>query len=407
MGIKDWASEHLRLKSIFRLRLIRFYDRHHQPRDHSIKRKLANMPAEFAPKKSFLRYWAIGITITYILIAVLVVYIIDGEKEKANRNHALRMSPDAVEPGKTPPDPLPPNTNFKTVHVGIYLDGIENLSIVESYWTPTFYIWFRWKGDKALDPGKYFRIVDGKIEKQDLQTSYITPDGTNYELYKVVARVSKFFNTTRVPLDDHMLNIYVEDSANDVAHMRYVADSSSGISSRVKVSGYNITGMSTVVKPHTYKTSYGDPRVTEGQRNTFSEFNYAVTIKRNGIGFFLKLFVGLYAGVLLTFCSFFIHASDTGSRYALPSASYFGVIANAYMANSLLPSSGHFGLADLVTAIGLFTITLSVVASLISVYYYLIKKEEIFSHELDMVSLKYIGVGFIAVNILLPVCAFY
>ena len=31
-------------------------------------------------KMSFLRYWAIGISITYILIAVLVLYIVQGEK---------------------------------------------------------------------------------------------------------------------------------------------------------------------------------------------------------------------------------------------------------------------------------------------------------------------------------------
>lgn len=360
-----------------------------------------------AEKKSFLKYWAIGISIVYILIAILVVYLVQGEKDVANRNHALRMNPSAVEPGKTPPDPMPNNTDFKTVHVGIYLDGIENFSIKDSYWTPTFYIWFRWNGDKSLNPGKFFRLVDGKIEKKDLQDSYSGPDGTNYEVYKVVARITKFFNTTRVPLDDHMLNIYIEDSANDVLKMRYVADPNANISSRVKVSGYDITGFSTVVKPHTYKTTYGDPRVQEGKHTTFSEYNYGVTVKRNGIGVYLKLFIGLYAGVLLTFCSFYIRPSETAPRYAFPSASYFGVVANAYMTHSLLPSSGQFGLADLVTAIGLFTITFCVIASLISVYYYLRKKEEDFSRALDKISLRYIGAGFIAVNILLPVCAFY
>ncbi len=358
-------------------------------------------------KMSFLRYWAIGISITYILIAVLVLYIVQGEKNIANRNHALRMNPSAVEPGKTPPEPLPANADFKPVNIGIYLDGIENFSIKDSYWTPVFYIWFRWKGDKSLNPGKYFRLVDGKIEKKELQDSYFGADGTNYEVYKVVARVTKFFNTTRVPLDDHMLNIYIEDSTNDVTHMRYLADSASNISSRVKVSGYDITGFSAVVKSHTYKTSYGDPRVKEGKHTTFSEYNYGVTVKRNGIGVFMKLFIGLYAGVLLTFCSFFIRPSETAPRYAFPSASYFGVVANDYMTHSLLTSSGQFGLADLVTAIGLFTITFCVIASLISVYYYLRKKEEDFSRQLDKVSLRYIGAGFIAVNILLPICAFY
>lgn len=341
------------------------------------------------------------------MIAALVYNIIQVEKATANLNHALRMSANAVEPGKTPPDPMPENQDFVPVRIGIYLDGIETFSIKDSYWMPTFYIWFRWQGDKGIEPGKNFRLVDGKIEKKELQNSYVSPDGTHYELYKVVARVTKFFNTTRVPLDDHMLNIYIEDSQHDVTRLRYVADQQSDISSRVKVSGYDIKGHSSVVKPHTYKTSYGDPRLKEGHRTTFSEYNYGVTLKRNGLGVYMKLFIGLYAGVLLTFCSFFIRPSETAPRYAFPSASYFGVVGNAYMAHSLLPSSGHFGLADLVTAIGLFTITFCVIASLISVYFYLKKKEEDFSRLLDKVSLKYIGFGFLAVNILLPFCAFY
>ena len=365
---------------------------------------LNQLPPE---KKTFINLWKLGISIIFLLIAMIVVTLIQGEKDTANKNHILRMSATEVEPGKTKPDPLPDTQDFTPVTIGIYLDGIETFSIKDSYWMPTFYIWFRWKSDKPIEPGKNFRLVDGKIEKKDLQTSYTGQDGTRYELYKVVARVNKFFNTTRVPLDDHLLNIYIEDASNDARTLRYVADPQSDISSRVKVSGYNITGHSDVVKAHTYKTAYGDPRMKEGQHTTFSEYNYGVTLKRNGLGVYLKLFIGLYAGVLLTFCSFYIRPSETAPRYAFPSASYFGVVGNAYMAHSLLPSSGHFGLADLVTAIGLFTITLCVIASLISVYYYLRKKEEDFSRELDKVSLRYIGIGFVAINILLPVCAFY
>jgi hypothetical protein len=364
---------------------------------------LVQLPPE---RQTFLKFWKVGISVIYVLLSFLVIYIVQTEKDNANRNHTLRMSANAVEPGKTPPDPLPDNQDFIPVNVGIYLDGIEAFSIKDSYWIPHFYIWFRWKGGDTVEPGKNFRLVDGKIEKKDLQTSFVSPDGTRYELYKVVARVTKFFNTTRVPLDDHMLNIYIEDSSSDVTKMRYVSDPQSDISSRVKVSGYNITGHADVVKPHTYKTSYGDPRLKEGHRSTFSEYNYGVTLKRNGIGVYMKLFIGLYAGVLLTFCSFYIRPSETAPRYAFPSASYFGVVGNAYMAHSLLPSSGHFGLADLVTAIGLFTITFCVIASLISVFYYLRKKEEDFSRQLDRVSLRYIAAGFVIVNILLPFCAF-
>ncbi len=365
--------------------------------------KLA-LPAE---QRAFLRYWVLGIALVYLLIAVLIVQIVQHEKDISARNHVLRMSFDKVEPGKTPPDPLPTNTDYQNVNIGIYLEGVENLSIRDSNWIATFYIWFRWAGDKSLDPGKHFQLVDAKIEKKDLLAEYHDADGINYQLYKVVAKITKFFNTTRAPLDDHMLNIYVEDSRLDASKLRFIADPSSNYSSRVKIPGYNILSSSTVVKAHTYNSSYGDPRLSDRDRKTFSEFIYALTIKRSGLGVYLKLFIGLFAGVLLTLCSFFIRPSDGGPRYALPCASYFGVIANAYMTHAMLPPSSYFGLTDLATGIGLFTITICVVASLLSGYIFLRRKEENFSREIDRLSWMAIGAGFLTVNILLPVCAFY
>ena len=127
---------------------------------------------QLTPEKTkFINLWKIGITTTYLLIAVVVIAIIQGEKDNAIKNHVLRMSATAVEPGKTKPDPLPDNQEFAPVNIGIYLDGIETMSIKDSYWTPTFYIWFRWKSDKPIEPGKNFRLVDGKIEKKICRTA--------------------------------------------------------------------------------------------------------------------------------------------------------------------------------------------------------------------------------------------
>ncbi|MDB5966546.1 MAG: hypothetical protein JWQ72_3046 [Polaromonas sp.] len=357
-------------------------------------------------QKRFIKTWVAVIAVIFLLLGWLSVYIISQEKQSSAINHVLRMDAAAVEPGKTPPDPLPTGTDFTPVNIGIYLDGIETVSVKDSFWTATFYVWFRWKGDKSLDPGKTFQLVDAKVEKKELLDNYVGADGMNYQNYKVVAKMTKFFNTTRVPLDDHMLNIYVEDGTNDVSRLRYVADTATNISSRVKVPGYSITGIGSVVKPHTYKTTYGDPRSAEGKRTTYSEYTFAVSIKRASMGVYLKLFIGLFAGVILTLGSFFIRPSDTGPRFGLPSAAYFGAVANTYMVSSLMPSTGQFGLADLVTGIGLFTISLCVVATLASGYYYLRKDEKEFSRHLDRASWVVIFIGYVAVNIVLPFVAF-
>ena len=357
-------------------------------------------------RKTFLKAWVVALVAIYLALGVLAVWTIENEKLTANRNHALRMDAKAVEPGRTLPDPLPTNGDFVQVALGVYVDGIDNFSIKDSLWTATFYVWFRWKGDKSLDPGKAFQLVDAKIEKKELLDNFSSPDGTNYQRFRIVARISKFFNTTRVPLDDHMLNIYIEDAARDASKLRYVVDSATNVSSRANVPGYNITGFGSVVKPHTYRTTYGDPRMAEGTNTTYTQYNFALTLKRSGAGVYLKLFIGLFAGVLLTIGSFFIRPADTGPRFGLPSAAYFGAVANAYLVNSTLPSSGQFGLADFVTLIGLFTIFVCFLSSLISAYFYLKRDEKEFSRELDKVSWITIGLGFLIVNIVLPISAF-
>lgn len=356
--------------------------------------------------RRFIKIWLALIAVIFLLLGWLAVHIILVEKQSSVQSHLLRMGATTVEPGKTQPDPLPANADFTPVNIGIYLDGIENVSIKDSYWTATFYVWFRWKGDKSLEPGRTFQIIDAKMEKKELLETYVGADGINYQNYKVVARMTKFFNTTRVPLDDHMLNIYIEDASSNVSRLRYVADPATNISSRVKVPGYLITNIASVVKPHTYKTTYGDPRVAEGKRTTYSQYIFAVSIKQSTVGVYFKFFVGLFAGVILTLGSFFILPSDTGPRFALPSAAYFGAVANTYLVSTLMPSTGQFGLADLVTSIGLFTISLCVVASLTSGYYYLCRDEKEFSRHLDRASWVAIFVSYVGINILLPVVAF-
>lgn len=356
-------------------------------------------------RQHLVRAWIAIVALVYLGLAASAIYTVDNEKQLAKRNHTLRMDPDGVEPGRTQADPLPANANFTPVHLGVYLEGIEALSIRDSYWIATFYIWFRWRGDKKLDPGSTFRLVDARIENKEPMNSYSAANGEHYQSYKVVARLTKFFNTTRVPLDDHMLNIYIEDAVRDVNALRYVADPATNVSSRVQVPGYMLTGTRQVVKAHTYKTDYGDSRMVGDRRTTHSEYIFAVSVQRAGVGTYIKLFIGLFAGVLITIGSFFIRPADTGPRFGLPSAAYFGVVANTYLVNSTLPPSGVFGLTDYVTGVGLITIFLCVVVSIVSAHFYLKLDEKGVSRELDWVASIGIGTGFLVVNIVLPVCA--
>ncbi len=357
-------------------------------------------------KHKYLWAWIALMGAVYLAIGYLAVSVVHDEKTASAASHALRMSPDKAEPGKTAPIAAPQSGDFVPVSIGVYIDGIDNFSVKDSFWTTTFFIWFRWNGDPRLDPGKTFQLVDGKIEKKELMEEHFGADGTNYQRYRVSGRIIKFFNTTRVPLDDHMLNIQVEDGARDINKIRYVADDSSNVSSRVRVPGYTLTGHSQVVKNHSYKTSYGDPRQAADVQKTFTVLNFAITLKRASMGVFFKSFIGLYAGMLLTFTSFLIRASEGGPRVSMPVGSYFGAVANSYLVSSMVPSSGQFGLVEYVSFLGLFTIFTCLLSSVISMYVWQIRGDKEFSRAFDKVTLLTIGLAYVVINIWLPVSAF-
>ena len=96
-----------------------------------------------------------------------------------------------------------------------------------------------------------------------------------------------------------------------------------------------------------------------------------------------------------------LRAGDTGTRLSLLTGAYFGAVANSYLAESLVPSSGTFGLVEYVTLLGLFTIFLSLVATLISLWLWHIRGDRVFSRRLDHVAALTIGTSFILVNIVL------
>ena len=300
---------------------------------------------------------------------------------------------------------LAENGEYVPVKVGTYIDSFESLSIKDSFWSTNFYIWFSWQGDRELNPGGSFFLVNGTITKKDLLEEVHDPDGMNYQRYRVSAKMIKFYDATRVPLEDHMLNLYVEDGVRDANKIRYVADSVS-ISPRAEIPGFKIVRLSDVVQAHSYKTAYGDPRAVAGSERVYSQYLAGIRISRDGIGSYIKIFLSLFAATLLTLFSFFIKPTDYGTRFAMPTGAYFGAVANSYVANGALPSyAGEFGLVDHITGIGLLTITLSIVLSLYSYHLAVRKSEPDLAIALDRVMFMVLGGSCLLANIIIPFCA--
>jgi hypothetical protein len=353
-----------------------------------------------SPQKKFV-FAAVAVVLTLYTVGLsFAVRTLTTYKARQTYLHRLRMDPTLVEPGRTPPDAVPATGDFVTVKIGTYLDTITAFSIRESTWSAEFYVWFNWQGPSDLDPGGRLVLVDGSIRDKKLLDDYHAANGVNYQRYRIAARFDKIFNTGTMPLDWPVLNIYIEDGGRDVSRLRYAVDPQSNVSSRASIAGYDVLRPEYIVQPHTYRSCYGDPRRPKDQRTTFSQYVAGINLRTSGLGVYFRIFLCLYAALAFALAAFFI-SPDMSPRFSLPAGAYFGVVANSFIINSVLPPSNVFGMVDIVVMFGLGTIFLTVVLSLISRHIHR-RNELVLSATLDRMMFFTVGLCCIVVNLAIP-----
>jgi hypothetical protein len=124
------------------------------------------------------------------------------------------------------------------------------------------------------------------------------------------------------------------------------------------------------------------------------------------MGLYFKIFLSLFAALVLALSNFFVNPSDVGPRFSLPSAAFFGAVANSYVANSLLPASDSFGLVDYVAGFGMGTIFFTIALSLLSNYIFVKKQDKPMALALDRVMFLTLGTCILTANILIPYFTF-
>lgn len=346
--------------------------------------------------------WAAAILVLFAIGTVFTSAIVYRNKAAARQRHEDRMNSEKGEGGtRPPPAALPPGANPVRVRAGMYLDRITELSVKETKWTGDFYLWFRWNGS-TVNPGENFIIVDGAIESKEKVDEYTSGD-ERYVLYRVVATTTKFFDVSRFPRDDHILTISIESPAADRSALLFVPDTeSSGVSSRVRIPGYEIYRKSILEKPHAYKSTLGNPRVAAGAEKVQTQLRMGFWIRRDGVGFYFKLFVALFVAVGIALLAFFIKPTDVDPRFGLGLGALAAVIVNTYVTSSLVPDTGVMTLADMLNQIAIVTIFISLAQSAISLYLYDRKDRKALSRLFDRVSFLTILPAYLVINLILP-----
>jgi hypothetical protein len=329
-------------------------------------------------------------------------------RNEAIDRHRARIDSGSTEPGRTEPERTPPPDVVpgepRAVQVGIYVDRVFDMSIHDATWSADLFVWFRWT-DPTVQPGETFQVVDGSILAREKLTE-LDRDGERYALYRITAKVTKFFDIRRFPADDHLLTLAFEDTKLQSYQLRFVADAAgSSVSSRVQVPGYRVLRWGMAIKPHGYRTGRGDPRLPPDYRATYSQCVFGIWIARAGFGYYFKLVQGLYAALACALVALFIKPTDVDPRFGVGVGALFAAIANTYITSTLLPNTEEVTMIDTINGIAMGTIFLTLVQSTISLYLYDRRDAVALSCLFDRVSFLVLLPSILAINILVPLSA--
>lgn len=286
------------------------------------------------------------------------------------------------------------------VEVGISIEKISNFSIKSVSWDADFYIWFKWTApadEPDFDPGGTFEIVAGTVN-----TKQKVVDETNgearYELYRVSASVNYPFDVTRYPVDDHLLRLFIIDPVHP--QIQYLADRlNSRVSNAISLPGYRIARTTMGVETVAENTNLGDP----SRPKQTARLGFNILILRDGFGFYLKLFQALFAAVGVALLAGFFKAHEE-IRFELLVGGFFAAVANSYITTTYLPDTGSMTLMDKINGLGLVTIFLCMIQTVVSSRF-ANRGDHAFSRQFDRLTFGLIAIFYVALNVAIPLAA--
>jgi len=352
----------------------------------------------------FLKWWIIGIILIFLVVGAYLAIDIYEDKLSSNLRHTELMTSNLTEPGLTAEDfNIPSNSTPTHVISGIYIDRIQNLSLSDSIWSVDFYVWYKWNGSQVT-PGENLQVINGNIDKKILVDNY-TSGTQHFEIYYVTATITKFFDILEFPVDKQYLYIDIEDKNTQRQDFIFVPDNgNSGINPDVQVHGYDISKIHVIEKPHIYQSNFGDPRLGNVS-SPYSQLRTGIDIYRPDLGFYFRIFIGLFIAVAAALVALFIKPTQAEPRFGLGAGALFVAIANNIITSGLIPKTGVLTLADMVNDLGLLLILITIIESIISLHIYDKRGEKQLSKKFDLYSFITLLLIYIIINATIIIAA--
>lgn len=334
--------------------------------------------------RNIVKLWVITLILVLGFLGAYLTWFTYKNTNEEVGNIADQIDPGKIESGFTAEDYKIPDTAEK-VTTGIYVDRVKSISLKDNIWTVDFYIWFKWAG--TVNPGDYFQVVDGSIDKKELIKN--SSGAENFALYKVTATITKKFDMFRFPVDNQFMTIDIQDKQMGRDELIYIPDNESNVGPQVNVPGYTIDYLKVAEKPYYYNSTMGNPNI---RPTVFSQFRTGMLLSREDFTVLFVSLVGIIIAVFAALMSLLI--SSYQGRFSMEGSAMFVGITNMILITNLAPT-GIITAAHLITSYGLFVIAFCLFESAISLNYNKKDKAEL-ARKLDLVTLPILAIGFLA-----------
>jgi hypothetical protein len=240
------------------------------------------------------------------------------------------------------------NAQPQEAQVGFYVMNLYGMNMNEHSFYADFYVWFKWRGE--IDPTNIEFV--NSIEKWSMDnaafdgdsTPVVLKDGTKYKIFRKEGRFFHAFSLNRFPLDQHALDIQIENPEYPASSLVYVPDTNAAlIRSTLNIVGWEQKKCALNTQIHDYGSNFGNP---EENAQRYSNLSLNITIARPFNYFLLKMLLPLLVVMLVGFGSLLLHPEHIDSRTSLPIGALLTAVFLQQSYSDALPDTGYMVLMD-------------------------------------------------------------
>ncbi|OQP65926.1 hypothetical protein A3860_15160 [Niastella vici] len=289
-----------------------------------------------------------------------------------------------------------PDIKPDTVKAGIYITSIHDIDFKQKEYTVNLWLWLKYRN-------RDFNFYDN-LEvpgAKEVTKSFVTVDSSGDKIYmqmKLQCVMKDNWKIGNFPFDVQKLRFSIENSQFDSRYLVFVADTvGDHYDKKFAMSGWAIDSCIIATGIKKYETAFGDERFQK-PHTEYGNFKVRLSVHRDAMDMFWKLFLGMYIAFLIAYVCFYIHSDGMDSRFGLSVGSLFAVIGNKYIIDSSLPESNSFTLVDTLHGLTLFFIFSVISSTAWSLQ--LVKKGKVKeANRFDMIMAQVLLLIYVALNI--------